>query len=113
MKNPEIIEFEYSQRLNEVLQQSWKIFKSQFIFKRNKITKEAPFQHHFAQIIKNVGDLYSISEKDLFKVDLETKCENIKGKTKYIDITCEFVDKINCAIELKFKTAQQGCPGSW
>lgn len=108
MRNVEIIEFEYKKRLNQVLDESWKIFKSQFIFGRHKINKEAPFQHHFAQIIKNVGDLYSISEKDLFKVDLETKSENIKGKSKYLDITCEFVDKINCAIELKFKTSQQG-----
>src|SRR5690606_691576 len=102
------IEFEYSKRLEEILDQSWKIFKSQFIYGRHKINKEAPFQHHFAQIIKSVGNLYSISEKDLFKVDLEVKCLNIKGKSKYIDITCEFVDKINCAIELKFKTSQQG-----
>lgn len=108
MKETEIIEFDYSKRVNEVLNQSWKIFKSQFIYGRHEINKEAPFQHHFAQIIKSVGNLYSISEKDLFKVDLETKCENIKGKSKYIDITCQFVDKINCAIELKFKTSQQG-----
>ena len=39
---------------------------------------------------------------------METKCENINGKPKYIDISCGFIDKINCAIELKFKTAQQG-----
>ena len=108
MKQPNIIEFDYSERLNEILDQSWKIFKSQFIFGRHQINKEAPFQHHFAQIIRNVGNLYSIAEKDLFKVDLETKCDNVNGKSKYIDITCEFVDKINCAIELKFKTAQQG-----
>ena len=57
---------------------------------------------------RNIGNLFSIAEKDLFKVDLETKCENINGKPKYIDISCGFIDKINCAIELKFKTAQQG-----
>ncbi len=108
MKEEEIIEFEYPKRLNEVLDLSWKIFKSQFIHSRHEISKEAPFQHHFAQIIRNVGNLYSIAEKDLFKVDLETKCDNIKGKSKYIDISCEFVDQIKCAIELKFKTAKQG-----
>jgi|GEM_PF-1070622 len=108
MKEKEIIEFEYEKRLNEILELSWKIFKSQFICGRHEINKEAPFQHHFAQIIRSVGNLYSIAEKDLFKVDLETKCDKVKGKSKYIDITCEFVDKINCAIELKFKTAKQG-----
>ncbi len=107
MKEIDIVEFEYTKRLNEVLNQSWKIFKSQFIHGRHQINKEAPFQHHFAQIIKSVGDLYSIAEKDLFKVDLENKCNNVKGKSKYIDISCEFVGQIKCAIELKFKTAKQ------
>jgi len=108
MKEKKIIEFDYFKRLNEVLDLSWKIFKSQFIYGRHEINKEAPFQHHFAQIIRQVGELYSIAEKDIFKVDLESKCENVNGKSKYIDITCGFVDKIKCAMELKFKTAQQG-----
>ena len=108
MKEKDIVNFDYTERLKEVLDISWKIFKSQFIYGRHEINKEAPFQHHFAQIIRNIGNLFSIAEKDLFKVDLETKCENINGKPKYIDISCGFIDKINCAIELKFKTAQQG-----
>ncbi|MBI1286142.1 MAG: hypothetical protein GC178_01045 [Flavobacteriales bacterium] len=108
MKDADIIEFDYQERLNAVLDQSWKIFKSQFIHGRHEINKEAPFQHHFAQIIRSVGNLYSLGEKDLFKVDLEAKCSDVKGKSKYLDITCEFVDHISCAIELKFKTAKQG-----
>ncbi|QSE96111.1 hypothetical protein [Fulvivirga lutea] len=97
----------YDIRIHEILDESWKIFKSQFIHGRHEINKEAPFQHHFAQIIRSVGNLYSIGESDLFKVDLETKCDNIRGKSKYVDITCEFYNHINCAIELKFKTARQ------
>ena len=108
MRKEEIIEFDYRKRLNSVLDQSWKIFKSQFIHGRHEVNKEAPFQHHFAQIIRSVGNLYSIGEKDLFKVDLEAKCLDVKGKSKYLDVTCEFVDHITCAIELKFKTAKQG-----
>lgn len=108
MKVTEGIELEYHKRLDQVINQSWKIFKAQFINGRHEINKEAPFQHHFAQIIRNVGNLYSICEKDLFKVDLETKVSDVKGKSKYLDITCEFVDQINCAMELKFKTAKQG-----
>ncbi|SMD36934.1 hypothetical protein SAMN04488029_3150 [Reichenbachiella faecimaris] len=108
MKPSNIIEFDYRKRMNAILGESWKIFKSQFIHGRHEINKEAPFQHHFAQIIRSVGNLYSIGENDLFKVDLETKCENVKGKSKYIDISCKFVKHCNCAIELKFKTSQQG-----
>ncbi len=106
MKKKDIIELGYPERLNEILDLSWKIFKSQFIHGRHKINKEAPFQHHFAQIIENVGNLYSMDKEDLFKVDLETKC-NINGKSKYIDISCEFNKRIKCAIELKFKTKKQ------
>lgn len=108
MNEIDVVEFNYNDRLNEVINLSWKIFKSQFIHGRHEINKEAPFQHHFAQIISSVGSLFSIAEKDLFKVDLETKCVNVDGKVKYIDITCQFVDQISCAIELKFKTKQQG-----
>lgn len=108
MKKTKLIDLDYSKRLNQILDESWRIFKAQFINKRHEINKEAPFQHHFAQIIRNVGSLYSICKNDLFKVDLETKVERIKGKSKYLDITCEFVDQINCAIELKFKTEKQG-----
>ncbi|VAW28060.1 hypothetical protein MNBD_BACTEROID06-506 [hydrothermal vent metagenome] len=39
MKKTEIIEFEYPKRLNEILDQSWKIFKSQFIHGRHEINK--------------------------------------------------------------------------
>lgn len=99
---------DYRERMDAVLSESWRIFKAQFTHGRHEVQKEAPFQHHFAQIIREVGNLYCLSEKDLFKVDLETKCEDVRGKSKYIDITCSFVDQVKCAIELKFKTAKQG-----
>ncbi|MGL4956294.1 MAG: hypothetical protein ACRC9X_03850 [Bacteroidales bacterium] len=110
MTNKEIIPLNYELRIDEVMSKSWKIFISQFIHKRYIVNKEAPFQHHFAQIIKSVGDLYSITEKDLFKVDLETKIEGIKkdNKSKYFDLSCLFYDKIKCGIELKFKLKRQG-----
>jgi len=108
MRDSNLISEEYKTRLEEVLNQSWKIFKSQFVCSRHEINTEAPFQHHFAQIIKNVGDLYSIESNDLFKVDLESKIGNVKGKSKYYDISCQFVDRIKCVIELKFKLKRQG-----
>ena len=68
MKEKEIINFEYPDRLKEVLDISWKIFKSQFIHRRHEINKEAPFQHHFAQIIRNLGNLFPIAEKTFSKL---------------------------------------------
>lgn len=108
--NPDskIIPFKHGDRLHEILKESWRIFKSQFIHGRHEINKEAPFQLHFAQIIQNVGNLYSVGKEDLFKVDLETKVADVRGKSKYIDITCEFVNTVWAAIELKFKTDKQG-----
>lgn len=108
MKEITTIPFDPKVRIDSVMSTAWAFFKSQFIHKRHFISTEAPFQHHFADIIRQVGNLYCLTREDVFLVDLETQCKNIKGKTKYFDITCEFVNKINCAIELKFKKASQG-----
>lgn len=105
----ELIPHDHVERLNQVVDQAWRIFQSHFIYKRHPILKEAPFQHHFANILSTVGSLYCVERTDIFFVDLETKCENIKGKAKFIDISCAFLNaNVACAIELKFKTAQQG-----
>jgi hypothetical protein len=106
--NTTTLQFEYKQRLHQVLNTAWTVFKSQFINNRYLISTEAPFQFHFADVIKKVGNLYCLKREDQFLVDLETRCKNIKGKTKYFDITCEFLNQLNCAIELKFKTSIQG-----
>ena len=95
----------YQDRMKEILNASWKVFKWQFINKAfvNGITSEASFQFHFASIIKSIGDMY-VSPEEMFYVDIETKWNN-----KKIDITCGFCGPgekqplYNCAIELKFK----------
>ena len=99
----------HAQRLGQLVDLSWGIFRSRFLAGRHPILKEAPFQHHFANVISSVGSLFCISRDDSFLVDLETRIENVRGKSKYIDITCSFPNaNVSCAIELKFKTAQQG-----
>ena len=95
----------YQDRMKEILNASWKIFKWQFINKAfvNGITSEASFQFHLASIIKSIGDMY-VSPEEMFYVDIETKWNN-----KKIDIPCGFCGPgekqplYNCAIELKFK----------
>lgn len=109
MKQVMRIPEDYKQRLEELVDRARRIFQSQFIDGRHPILKEAPFQHHFANILSGLGTLYCTSREDMFLVDLETKIENVKGKSKYIDITCGFPNAgVSCAIELKFKTEQQG-----
>ena len=98
-----------NQRLNTVIEKAWKIFINQFLNEKYYIELEAPFQLHFAGILKLVGELYCIKRREIFFVDLESKV-TIAGKNKYIDIICGFIleDKeYKTAIELKFKTKSQ------
>lgn len=109
MKDSNILSASYIDRLSEILDISWRILKSRFIDGRHEVTKEAPFQHYFAHIIATVGEAFCTKRDDIFLVDLETRLPNVKGKTKYLDITCAFpTQQCACAVELKFKTAQQG-----
>lgn len=109
MKPVDTLSDDYTLRISEILDISWRILKSRFIDGRHDITKEAPFQHYFAHIISTIGESYCSKRDDIFLVDLETKCNGIKGKSKYLDITCGFPkQKTSCAIELKFKTKRQG-----
>lgn len=109
IKAANLLSNDYKKRLEEILDLSWCILKTRFLEGRHQILKEAPFQHYFAHIISIIGEQYCTKRDDIFIVDLETKINNIKGKSKYIDITCSFLKQnISCAIELKFKTAQQG-----
>jgi len=109
MKSPDALSRDYNNRLGEILDISWKILKSRFVDGRHIITTEAPFQHYFANIISTIGEAYCTQRNDIFLVDLETKIEGLKGKSKYLDITCGFPrQNRSCAIELKFKTKRQG-----
>jgi hypothetical protein len=109
MKTENRLPLSYGERLHEILDTSWRILKSRFLDGRHVISQEAPFQHYFAHILTTIGDNYCTHRDDVFLVDLETKCQKFKGKTKYLDITCHFPrENVSCAIELKFKTAQQG-----
>ncbi len=109
MKQPDNLAKNYTDRISDILDISWRILKSRFIDGRHEITKEAPFQHYFAHIISTIGESYCTKRDDIFLVDLETKINDIKGKSKYLDITCSFPNEnSSCAIELKFKTSLQG-----
>ncbi|MGA1847665.1 hypothetical protein [Deferribacter abyssi] len=91
MKQIDLIPKSYIQRIEEILKISWRILKTRFLEGRHQISKEAPFQHYLAHIISVIGEQYCTKRDDIFVVDLETKLGNVKGKTKYIDITCSFL----------------------
>lgn len=110
-----MISNDHASRMKEILDESWRIFKWQFVNKVfvKDIENEAPFQLHFASVIRSVGSMYTLPG-ETFYVDLETKWDGPDGKKKYIDITCGFyelgsrVPKYACAIELKFKRKDYG-----
>lgn len=109
MKTQDILPKSYSRRIDEILNSSWRVLKTRFVEGRHQFLKEAPFQHYFAHIISTIGETYCTKRNDIFLVDLETKVLQVRGRTKYIDITCSFPEEeVSCAIELKFKTARQG-----
>lgn len=103
---------EYDSRIDLIISQSWEILKSQFMGGRLSLSKEAPFQHHFATIIKTVGDLHCYKRSEQFIVDLETREVNKHGSPTYVDITLEMFNEsdlvLRAAIELKFKKKSQG-----
>lgn len=122
-KELQLIENDHASRMKEILDEAWKIFKWQFannVFVKG-IENEAPFQLHFASVIRSIGNMY-VLPGETFYVDLETvwispgNKENPadKAKKKYIDITCGFYElgdpdpKYTCAVELKFKRKDYG-----
>lgn len=78
MKEVQLIATDYASRMKEILDEAWKIFKAQFIHKRNDIDKEAPFQLQFASIIKNVGELYSIKPGEQFLLEWKPNAKILK-----------------------------------
>lgn len=116
MKEVQLIATDYASRMKEILDEVWKVFKWQFANKAfvKEIENEAPFQLHFASIIRSIGNMY-VLPGETFYVDLETVWTSPdKNKKKYIDITCGFYEfgfpypKYTCAIELKFKRKDYG-----
>jgi hypothetical protein len=71
------------EKLEKVITESWELFIAKYLSGRIEVSKEAPFQHHFANIIQDIGELYCFSRTELFLVDLETKEEKLLKKNKY------------------------------
>lgn len=79
-------------RMKDILDESWKIFKWQFSNEtfNVKIENEANFQFYFAMIIKNIGEMFTKGNEHFF-VDVETKWGDAQNnRNKLIDITCGF-----------------------
>ena len=79
-------------RMKDILDESWKIFKWQFSNEtfNVKIENEANFQFYFAMIIKNIGEMFTKNNEHFF-VDVETKWGDAQNnRNKLIDITCGF-----------------------
>jgi hypothetical protein len=94
-----------------ILNQSWEIFQSHCLYGRAILHKEASFQHHFANIIEQMGSLHCYSKEETFHVDLEYTVPKQDGfnKKAEIDIICELYNfqsnsSVRAGIELKHTT---------
>jgi hypothetical protein len=109
MKSANLLPETHEERLSAVVMLAWTILKTRIIHGRHHIRTEAPFQHYFGHILSIVGETFCSSREDRFVVDLEERVLGIKDKSKFIDIVCGFKNSNTyCAIELKFKTNNQG-----
>ncbi len=57
-KEANLLPKDYVQRIEEILDLSWRILKTRFIDGQHRISKEAPFQHYFAHIISVIGEQF-------------------------------------------------------
>ena len=110
MEPLKIIPVNIPERLEEIISISWFIFTNQYINQKYDINLEAPFQLHFATILKQLGDVYCLKSKETFLVNLETNM--LLEKNNYIDIAVSIFDLNNdneycIPIELKYKTLRQ------
>ncbi|MGP4074141.1 hypothetical protein ACTWQB_16685 [Piscibacillus sp. B03] len=96
------------ERLNYIIDQSWILFIAHCVQGRAILHKEASFQHHFANLIQQLGVLHCYSKTETFHVDLEFTVSKQDGLEKRvaIDIVCELKNfeknkTVRGAIELK------------
>jgi hypothetical protein len=82
-------------RLNLIIDLSWKVFFEKITSGRIKINKESSMQLHYSSILNAVGELFCILPGETFSLELESSY----GR-KNLDVTCRF-DDISAAIELK------------
>ncbi|WP_285767519.1 hypothetical protein [Peribacillus sp. SI8-4] len=108
MEFQELINGSIEARMNQILCSAWNIFIAHCIQGRAILHKEASFQHHFANIIQQVGTLYCFSKQETFHVDLEYTIQKQVGfeRKAEVDIVCELInfenkDSAKAAIELK------------
>ncbi|MDF2556533.1 MAG: hypothetical protein K0R71_361 [Bacillales bacterium] len=111
MERSKLVYSSIEDRLNQIIEDSWDIFIAQSLYGRLSLHKEASFQHHFSNIISQVGTLYCFSKKEVFHVDLEYSIKKQDGfeKNASIDIICELSNfeenkSVKAAIELKHTT---------
>ncbi len=110
MEQIKLIQVDARKRLEEIINHAWVIFANQYINNKYDINLEAPFQLHFASVIKQVGEIYCLKKHEIISVNLEVNM-GVNNKN-YIDILVSYFDvptnlEYSIPIELKFKTKQQ------
>jgi hypothetical protein len=82
-------------RLNFIIDLSWKVFFEKITSGRIKINYESSMQLHYSSILNTLGELLCILPRETFSLELESFHDR-----KKLDITC-CIDDVSAAIELK------------
>ena len=81
MKSIDLIPHNHAERLGLVVDLSWRIFQSHFIHKRHPILKEAPFQHHFANVLSTIESKFKTEQQgaqDHGRIDVYSDIEAVE-----------------------------------
>ena len=96
----------FEERLRNSISVAWNIFMNKVAHDSLQINKEASMQLHYANILHQILPLISYSQNENSWIELESSIQDIKGRTREIDLllcyTSNVDDKINkIAIEMK------------
>lgn len=95
----------FEERLRNSISVAWDIFMNKVAHDSLQINKEASMQLHYANILHQILPLMCYSQKEYAWIELESSIQNIKGKTREIDLLLCYknsADNINkIAIEMK------------
>jgi hypothetical protein len=83
------------ERLELVIEFSWKLLFAKIMNSKVNINKEASLQLQLAKVMQEIGTSFCILPNEVFEIELETG----RGKAN-IDVTCK-LGKASAAVELK------------
>ena len=107
MKQEKIIPLDVKSRVDIAINKAMNLYVNKLINNSLELYLEASFQLHYARILKDILNLYTLSSNERFQILLEYKIKsNTDNKAKYVDIVIKYTNDNSLfyyLIELKYK----------